>query len=66
MNFEVWKSLFCVFKIPGDWKNELFHRGTYNSQNLTNKTLAIGDQEYVNDSTFSLFDIKLWLKENNR
>ena len=57
---------FFGFKIPGDWKNELFPRGTYNSQNLSNETLAIGDQEYVNDSKFSLFDIKLKLKENNR
>ena len=48
-----------VFKIPGDWKNEFFSRGSYNSQTFRNETLAIADQEYVNVSKFPLFDINL-------
>ena len=36
-----------------------FLRETYNSQNLRNETPAIADQEYVNVSKFSLFDMKL-------
>ena len=69
MNSEVWESLFlcvCVFKIPEDWKNELFPRGTCNSQNLTNKTLALGDQEYVNDSSVFFVRYKVIAKRTQQ
>ena len=56
MNFEVWKS-------QGTEKKMSFF--PYYSQNLSNETLTIADQEYANVSKFSLFDIKLQIKENN-
>ena len=57
LRFENHYFVYLKSQGTGKWA---FLRGTYqNSQNLTRKSLAIGDQEDMNDFKFSLFDIKL-------
>ena len=44
-------------------KIEVFSQGTDDSKNLRCENLYIGDYEYVNNSSFALLGIKLWLEE---
>ena len=53
------------FKSQGTEQFELFSQGTYDSQNLTYETLVIPDCEYAKISRIAVFDMKLWLKEQN-
>ena len=53
------------FKSQETEKFELFSQGIYNFQNLRNGTLVIADYEYVKIFSFAVFDMKLWLKEEN-
>ena len=43
---------------------ENFSQGTNDSKNLRYETLYIGDNKYVNISSFIVLDIKLRLEEN--
>ena len=42
----------------------VFSQGIGDSKNLRYETLYIGDDEYVNISSFAVLGIKLWLEEN--
>ena len=53
------------FKTQGTEKFELSSQGTYKCQNLRNETLVITDYEYGRSFSFAMFDMKLWLKEEN-
>ena len=53
------------FKSQGTEKFELFSQGTYNFQNSRNEIWVIADYEYVKIFSFAMFDMKLWLKEEN-
>ena len=53
------------FKSQGIEKFELFSQDTYNFHNLRNETLVIADYEYAKIFSFALFDMRLWLKEEN-
>ena len=55
----------CYCKSQGIEKFELFSQGTYDFQNLRNETLVIADYDYVKLFSFAMFDMKLWLKEDN-
>ena len=64
---------YCSFQIKialnsksqGTKKFELFPQGTYNFQNLRHETLVIADYKYAKIFGFAIFDMKLWLKEEN-
>ena len=45
--------IILYFKSQGTEKYELFSQGTYNIQNLSNKTFSIPDHERVNISKFA-------------
>ena len=51
------------FKFQGT--EAFLSQGTYNFQNLRNETLVIADYEYAKIFSFAMFDMKLWLKEEN-
>ena len=66
LNFCSFQSKVALnFKSRGTEKFELFSQGTYNFQNLRNETLVIADYEYAKIFSFALFDMKLWLREEN-
>ena len=45
-------------------KIEVFSQGSDDSKNLRCETLYIGDQKYVNISSFAGLDLKLWMGED--
>ena len=49
--------------VKSQWteKIEIFSQGTDDSKRLRCKTLYVGDYEYVDNSSFAVLGIKLWL-----
>ena len=64
-NFMFQMKIALTFKSQLTEKFEHFSQVTCNFQNLKYEPLVIADYEYAKIVSFAMFDMKLWLREEN-